>query len=321
MKVECLIDLDDIELDLDDDESFQDSSFELNQAFNALSNPYLEWAENNKPLLFIATQKQLCFKFYLEFKSKVDFKGVIEFKEHYLECESLCIHYLNKVLTSHLKQLISKELIQKELDSFLLLKTSMIKPMSAEQYKAELDRKSALIQEDLALFNLRSDAFDWMHSKHSELFAQLHNPRLSDHAYSKMFKSAIKWDLKKNQQGVLRDSLMPYIRGIYAGILRVFREYSIQQNRLTLLDSKVNKHSPLKMPMVTPIGASKSDFNRVTSQALSSTVTSKRVKLSLPACAKPALYPESHSLSDLPYDSKLRDTGLIKVLRKRRLTP
>ena len=318
MKVECLIDLDDIDLDLDD-ESFQDSSFELNQAFNALSNPYLEWAENNKHLLLNATQKQLCFKFYLEFKNKVDFNGVKLFKEHYLECESLCIHYLNKVLTSHLKHLTGKELIQKELDSFLLLNASMVKPISAEQYKAELDRKSALIQEDLALLNLRLSAFDWMQSKHNELFAQLDNPRFSNHAYSKMFKAAIKWDLKKNQQGVLSDSLMPYIHGIYAGIIKVFREYSIQQNRLVLLDSKKNQHSPLKMPTVSPIGASKSDYNRVTSQALSCTATSKTVKLSLPACSKPALYPESHSLSDLPYDSKLRDTGLIKVLRKRKL--
>ena len=319
MKVQCLVDFDDIELDLDDELDI-DCKSDLNQAFNALSNPYLDWAESNKHLLFIATQEQLCFKFYLEFKDKVDFNGIELFKEHYLECKSLCIHYLNKVLTTDLKRLISRELIQKELDSFLLLNASRVKPMDAEQYKAELKRKQALISADLALLNLRSNAFNWMHSKHNELFAQLDNPRFSNHAYSKMFKAAIKWDLKKNQQGVLNDSLMPYIHGIYAGIVKVFREYSIQQNRLSLLDSKQNQHSPLKMPIVSPVGASMSEFNRVTSQAHSSTAISKTVKLSLPACDKPKLYPESHSLSDLPYDSKLRDTCLIKVLRKRKLT-
>ena len=276
MKVQCLVDLDDAELDLDlDDDSFVESNSDLNQSFKNLSNPYLEWAENNKHLLFTATQKQLCFKFYLDFKTTVDFNGVESFKEHFLECESLCIHYLNRALTSHLKQLLNKELIQKELDSFLLVNATKVNPISIEQYKAELARKQALIQEDLALLNLKFNAFDWMHLKHTELFAQLDNPKLSNYAYSKMLKSSYKWDLKKNNEGVLKDSLMPYIHGIYKGILKVFREYSIQRNRLTLLDSDVNVHSPLKMPTISPVGASKSDFNRVTSQALSNTATTK----------------------------------------------
>ena len=318
MKVECLIDFDDIELDLNDELDI-DSNSDLNQAFNNLSNPYLEWATENSRFLFNSTQDQLIFKFYLEFKDKINFNGVESFNEHFLECRSICIYYLDKVLKQHSKELKAKELIQKELDSFLKPQLITGKTVSVEEYQLELKRKHDLIKSDLEVLNLRLNAFDWVYSKHEEIFNQLDNPRFSNHAYSKMLKAAIKWDLKQNKQGILNDSLMPELELIYIRVFNVFREYSIQQNRMNLLSDKTNKHSPLKSTLINAIGASKSDYNRVATNATGTTATSKRVKLSLPACTKPALYQDEHSISDLPYNSELRDTGLVKVLRKRKL--
>ena len=113
---------------------------------------------------------------------------------------------------------------------------------------------------------------------------------------------------------------MPELELIYMKVVNVFREYSIQKNRLSLLSDKNNKHSPLKSKAINAVGAGKSDYNRVATNATGSTATAKRVKLSLPACSKPAQFQTEHSISDLPYDSPLRDSPLIKVLRKRQLT-
>ena len=315
MKVECLFDLnelDDIELDLNDELDI-DSNSDLNQAFNNISNPYLEWAEENKHYLFKSSQRQLIFKFYLEFKDKNVWFD-------YPECESLCIFYLNKVLNADLKQVLNKELIQKELDSFLKVQLVIGKIKSIEEYQLELKRKSDLIKSDLKVLNLRFNAYNWIYLKHNEIFIQLDNPKVSNHNFNKLVKSAIKWDLKQNKQGILKDSLIPDLELIYLKVFKTFREYSIQTNRLTLLDNKSNKQSPLKSTHISAVGASKSDYKRVATNATGSTATSKQVKLTLPACSKPNLYPLEHSLSDLPYDSPLRTTPLIKVLRKRKIT-
>ena len=315
MKVECLFDLDDlddIDLDLNDELDIENNSL-LNQAFSRLSNPYLEWVELNKHYLFNSSQRQLIFKFYLDFKTKNNWFD-------YNECESLCVFYLNKVLNADLKLIMNKELIQKELDSFLIDKLVIGKLKTIEEYQLDLKRKSDLIKEDLKGLNLRLNAYNWLYSKHNEVFNQLDNPKVSNHSFNKLVKSAIKWDLKQNSQGLLKDSLMPDLGLIYSQVFRTFREYSIQANRLALLDNKTNKHSPLKSNPASPVGASKSDYKRVAVNATGSTATSKRVKLALPACSKPTIYPAEHSLSDLPYDSALRATPLIKVLRKRKIT-
>ena len=320
MKVESLVDFDDIELDLNDELDI-DSNSDLNQAFNSLSNPYLEWAKENACFLFRSTQDQLVFKFYLEFKDKISFDGVESFNEHFLECRSICIYYLDKVLKQRSKELTQKELIQKELDSFLKPQMIIGKTISVEEYQLELKRKHELIKSDLEVLNLIVEAIEWVSSKHEELYNTLDNPKVSNHDFNKLFKSAIKWDLKQNERGVLKDSLMPYLESMYIRMVNTFREYSIQKNRLTLLSDKNNKHSPLKSKAINAVGASKSDYNRVANNATGSTATSKRVKLSLPACSKPAQFQTEHSISDLPYDSPLRDSPLIKVLRKRQITP
>ena len=320
MKVESLIDFDELDFELELGNDSEELNDDLNIRFNSLSNPYLEWAENNVSLLYSSTQPQLVFKFYLEFKDSVSFNGVESFKEHFLECQSLCIYYLNKVLTRHLKEVLRKEEIQKELDSYLKVNTRIFDShyISLEQYQEELKRKHLIIKETLDSLNLKDYAFNWMYSKHPDIFINLDNPRYSNHNFNKLLKSAIKWDLKQNKQGLLKDSLIPDLRNIYISVFKTFREYSIQQNRISLLDSKKNKHSPLKSTAISPCGASKSDYNRVATNATGTTVISKTLKLSLPVGRKTAGFESEHSVSDLPYDDKLRDTGLVKILVKRR---
>jgi len=312
METKPLIDLEDFSFDESELDFDIESDSELTREFSKLSNPYMDWADGNKHFLAKnATINQLIFSFFIKY---TDYENM-----DYEECSSLCVFYLTKSLNRDLQLVIQRELIQKELDSFLKDKKVIGKIRSAEEIKLNLDRQLKLLKERFDLSFLNQSAFDWMRSKHPDVYNLLDNPTCNNREYYRMLRKCIRWDLKQNDRGLLKDSLLAALEEQYIRLFNTFREYSVQKNRLTLLNPNATTHLPLRVSECSPVGARKSDFNRVTTNAMGSTVTSTRVKLSLNACAKPMMYQSENSVSDLPYDDPLRKSGLIKVLKKRKI--